>query len=154
MRLFRLAKARHEHTSLENESVGAQRAGGRWNSKGTAVVYSSCTIATAALETLVRLDWDLAPAFVLLAIDVPGNLEMDVIDQRALPRNWMDFPAPGTLAGIGDEWVKQGHALMLEVPSVASPYERNVLLNPAHPDAGRCSITVLGPYPFDGRLEP
>ena len=43
------------------EGLGAKRYGGRWNSKGFAVVYTSESLELAVLEALVHLDIDLLP---------------------------------------------------------------------------------------------
>ena len=153
MRLWRLAKTCHEHATLEDEAKGAKQVGGRWNSKGIPVVYAAFNVATACMEVLVHVDWLMAPELVLLAIDVPDDITIDVVDHQDLPDDWSVFPAPRQLAEIGDDWAKNGNSLILEVPSAACPYERNAILNPFHSDASRCSIQVLGPYHFDGRLK-
>jgi RES domain-containing protein len=152
MKLWRLAKARYGHTSLEDEAKGAAKSGGRWNSKGVPVLYASFHISTAAMEVLVHIDWDLVPDLALVEIEVPDDISTEVVERSLLPAGWGAHPYPSVLARIGDEWVKRGEFLMLDVPSAASPYERNALINPAHPEAARCSMKVLGPYVFDGRL--
>jgi RES domain-containing protein len=43
------------------EGLGAKKYGGRWNSKGFAVVYTSESLELAVLEALVHLDIDLLP---------------------------------------------------------------------------------------------
>lgn len=153
MRLWRLAKANRSHDGLDDEAEGAKRIGGRWNSRGTPVVYAAPHVSTAAMEVLVHVDWQFAPAHVLIAIDIPENASISKIEEGQLPDNWSTYPAPGLLAEIGDNWVTSGESLLLDVPSAASPYERNILINPKHPDASRCTMTIIGPYVFDGRLK-
>ena len=154
MRLWRLAKAKHSHDSLYDEAEDAKRVGGRWNSRGTPLIYTAHHISTAAMEVLVHVDWLAAPKHVLVAIDVPDDASIEIIDVPDLPDDWATYPAPSLLASIGDNWVADGSSLLLEVPSVASPYERNILINPAHPEAASCAIAVMGPYDFDDRLRP
>lgn len=154
MRLWRLAKASRPHVSMEDEAEGAKRVGGRWNSKNTPIIYATYTIATAALEILVHIDWFAAPKHVLLAIDVPDDASIERIEIADLPKAWDFYPAPGILSSIGDDWIKDGTSLLLDVPSVASPYERNVLINPVHSDIARCKLSIEGPYEFDRRLKP
>lgn len=96
----------------------------------------------------------LAPAHVLLAVDVPDDATVERLEVPDLPPGWDDFPAPPALAYMGDDWVRGKTALLLDVPSAASPYERCVLVNPLHPDIARCILTIFGPYDFDGRLNP
>ena len=47
-----------------------KRSGGRWNGKGTAVVYTSATLSLALLETLVHLPSGMLPAFSAVPADV------------------------------------------------------------------------------------
>lgn len=152
MRLYRLAKAQYAASELDEHAIGAKRVGGRWNSAGVPVVYTSRTVGAAALEVLVHVTWDQAPAFKLVAIDTPDDVVVSVIELEHLPSGWDQIPAPEFLAEMGDEWVASADSLLLEVPSVASPYERNLILNPAHPDAARCKVSVIGDYIFDPRL--
>ena len=154
MRLWRLAKASRPHASLQDEAEGARRVGGRWNRSGTPIIYATYHIGTAALEVLVHLDWTAAPAHVLLAIDVPDDASVETVDAARLPADWNVYPAPAYLADIGDPWIARGSSLLLDVPSVASPYERNVLINQNHPDIARCRLSTEGTYEFDGRLNP
>ena len=51
---WRIVKSKHADTAFSGE--GAARFGGRWNSRGVAVVYTSATRSLAALETLVHLN--------------------------------------------------------------------------------------------------
>ena len=51
---WRIIKAKHLPTAFSGE--GAAKTGGRWNSRGVAVVYTSATRSLAALETLVHLN--------------------------------------------------------------------------------------------------
>lgn len=155
MRLYRIVKKQYEHTSLEDESLGAKKTGGRWNSKDVPIVYASYNVATAAMEVLVHIDWDLAPELALLAIDVPKESEENsvTIDHDSLPENWDTYPSSRALAVLGDTWIKSGSSLILKVPSAASKYEFNALLNPNHPDAKKCTLSVIGTYDFDGRFK-
>jgi RES domain-containing protein len=51
--------ARLAHVTLDGE--GARLAGGRWNSRGRAAVYTSSRLSLAALELLVHTDVPLVP---------------------------------------------------------------------------------------------
>ena len=41
---------------------------------------------------------------------------------------------------VGDAWYDRGETCLLWVPSVVSPYERNVLCNQRHPDFSRIEV--------------
>ena len=145
IRADRIVKTRRADTAFDGE--GARRAGGRWNSSGTRVVYLVKTIALAALEILVHLDdaglrasYSFIPiSFPVACVQTPGKKGVAV-----LPDGWADTPAPIGCARRGDDWVQSGASLVLRVPSVIVPWESNFLLNPAHPD---WSKAVIGAKP-------
>jgi RES domain-containing protein len=51
---WRIVKEKHVGAAFSGE--GAAKTGGRWNSRGVPVVYTSSTKSLAALETLVHLN--------------------------------------------------------------------------------------------------
>jgi RES domain-containing protein len=53
---------------------------------------------------------------------------------------------------FGSEWLAAGASALLEVPSVVIEEERNVLLNPAHPDARRVVAAKERLFVFDPRV--
>ena len=54
IRAFRLCKTKHLATAFTGE--GARLNGGRWNSPGNSVVYTSASLSLATLEVLVHLE--------------------------------------------------------------------------------------------------
>ena len=52
--IWRISKRKYATTAFNGE--GARRFGGRWNSKGKSVVYTSATLSLAALETFVHME--------------------------------------------------------------------------------------------------
>ncbi len=149
MRLWRLC-SRH-HAAFDGE--GARLYGGRWNHPGAPVVYTSESLALAALEYFVNLDADLGPAdLVATRAEVPGEVAMRVIAPRDLPRTWRKYPAPGALRDLGTAWALEGATAVLAVPSAVIPQERNYLLNPAHPEFRRIRVHPPEPFRFDPRM--
>ena len=53
---------------------------------------------------------------------------------------------------IGDEWLRSKTSPVLRVPSVIIPDESNFLLNPAHADFAKLSISKPEDFRFDPRL--
>ncbi len=51
---WRIFKKKHRASAFAGE--GARRFGGRWNSKGVAIIYTSGTVSLAVLEILVHLE--------------------------------------------------------------------------------------------------
>jgi RES domain-containing protein len=148
MRLWRLA--RRPYRALDGE--GARLAGGRWNSAGTPLVYTSVHLSLAALELLVHVDPDELPEdLVALEIEVPDGMPAESVAMDELPSDWRE---PGHLhcVALGDEWARRGQSAILRVPSVVIPSEQNWLVNPRHPDAARLVVRRFEPFSFDERL--
>ena len=55
MRVYRLVKARFGQVAFDGAGAGAKTYGGRWNSPGVAMLYTSDSVALATLELLVHL---------------------------------------------------------------------------------------------------
>ncbi len=146
---WRVVKQRHGASAFDGE--GAWLYGGRWNSRGTRVVYTSATLSLAALETLVHLSPPVT--FKVVAIPVEfGEALVEAVPPAGLPADWAEEPPPPSSMEIGDLWVREARSAVLEVPSVVIPTEANFLLNPAHADFKRVKIGKPVPFSFDGRL--
>lgn len=129
---------------------GARIYGGRWNSKGRAVVYSSESISLAVLEQLVHAeDPAVLDAFVVVSATLDED-SIEVLSPSSLPDDWRTYPAPLSLKEIGDTWHSEGRSLALRVPSVTVRGQHDFLINPGHPDFA--SIEVSEPEPLD--LDP
>ncbi|HWZ87139.1 MAG TPA: RES domain-containing protein [Thermoanaerobaculia bacterium] len=149
MKIWRLCKRRH--ASFDGE--GARLAGGRWNRRGGAVVYASESLSLAALELLVHCDPALLPAdLVAIAAEIPDSVRIRRLGEEALPRDWRRYPAPEALAKFGSDWLEQRETAVLSVPSAVVPRERNVLLNPDHPEFRKVRVAAPEAFSFDPRL--
>ena len=146
---WRLTKTKHLATAWDGE--GAKRAGGRWNSVGTAVVYASANLSLALVEILVHITSDALPAYTAVPVEFDESL-VTALAAKELPPNWKESPAPSSTQALGDAWVMAGRSVALRVPSVVVPVESNYLLNPKHIDFARVRIGSPMPFPFDPRL--
>lgn len=146
---WRIVRAKHAAIALSGK--GAAKTGGRWNSRGVAVVYTSCSKSLAALETLVHLNPPVMFRFVAIRIGFDDTL-VETTPLKALPVDWRVEPPPPTTKRLGDAWVRAGHSAILALPSVIIPGELNYLLNPAHPDFKEIVIGRRQPFTFDPRL--
>ncbi len=149
--VYRIIKTRYAENTFDG--YGAKKYGGRWNSKGVAVTYTSDTVSLAALEVLVHLhNPAILEAYTLCALEIPDD-EVLVLAEEALPDDWRLDPAPLSTAGIGDDWVAGGDSLALAVPSTIIPMQNNILLNPGHAAFAEVVKTVrCEPFTFDQRL--
>jgi RES domain-containing protein len=146
---WRIVKAKHAGTAFSGE--GAARTGGRWNSRGVAVVYTSSTKSLAALETLVHLNPPIRFKYVAIPVNFDHAL-VEFVPPKTLPKNWRVEPPPPSSNRTGDAWVLGGRSAVLALPSVIVSGEPNFLLNPAHPDFKKISIGKPERFPFDSRL--
>ena len=146
---WRIVKAKHAATAFSGK--GAADNGGRWNSRGVSVVYTSCTKSLAALESLVHLNPPVRFKYVAIRIKFDDGL-VEIVPAKALPPNWQTEPPPPSTKAIGDAWARAARSAVLALPSVIIPGEPNYLLNPAHPDFKKISIGKSEPFAFDPRL--
>lgn len=141
------------HAALNGE--GARRAGGRWNPKGVAMVYTSAHLSLAVLELLLHVDPDTLPDDVIAAqIEIPERIRIEVLPEDTLPATWRTVPPTSATQRIGAAWIeaRATRAGVLSVPSGLITSERNFLLNPHHPDARGWRVIHSEPFAFDPRL--
>jgi len=131
---------------------GAERYGGRWNSRGRRLVYTASSLALAAVELFVNIDPNLLPDdLVSIVGEVPDELPLERLEEARLPRDWNKTRSPA-LQRIGDQWIQEGRTTGLWVPSAAVRGDWNLLLNPAHPDFARVSFEAPVAFVFDPRM--
>ena len=147
---WRIVKSRYAAAAFDGE--GARAFGGRWNSAGTAVVYTAETQSLAVLELLVHIQQSaVLQSFSSIGVLFDDAL-VETVDAAALPGNWMEYPAPSALQQIGDQWAAGLRSAVLRVPSVVVPSESNFILNPRHPDFAKVEIKAPTAFRFDPRL--
>ncbi len=125
------------------DTIGSRLAEGRWHSRFTEVVYAAEHASLAVLETLVHAGGRRIPPRSLSRIHIPSQ---DLIEIAG----WLPFPASQV---FGDTWVRERRTPLLSVPSAPmQQLERNLVVNPAHPDFARISANPAIPFTFDPRL--
>jgi RES domain-containing protein len=140
VKVWRIARSAHA-ASVEDmlSGNGAALYGGRWNPKGMPAVYCSQNSSLAALEILVNLARPSTfPSYRILDLDVPDE-------------SIVTAPAPvADIRRAGADLLRTHLAMM--APSAVNPLERNVVLNPAHPDFNEVRPGAVRPFIFDRRL--
>jgi len=145
MRVWRLC--REPCVSLDGK--GAELKGGRWNSPGLPVVYTSAHLSLAVLEVLVHLEVDfedLPEDYVSVEIDVPGKIRPAVFNNNIDIHNTLET------RNYGDRWLMSAQSAALDVPSAVVPKERNVCLSPKHAEFVTIQTVSTEPFSFDQRL--
>lgn len=124
-------------------------ASARWHTAGHPIVYTAQSLSLAALEILVRLKQtnDIQP-FYAYSAEIPDSL---ILKPNSFPPRWKSRIALGR--AFGDKWLEAKSSPAMLVPTVITPGEWNILLNPEHPQFSPEWI-VTGPdaYTFDARL--
>ena len=151
MIVYRITREKY-HKDISG--AGSRMYGGRWNSKGIAVLYTAETRALSTLELLVHTDYDLIPPRLkLLTIELPIKSEqLYEIKIKELPENWKRVPPPDELKRIGEKCLVRENRLAIKVPSVIIPDEYNIVINPGHPDFERVLLKKIEDYQLDQRL--
>lgn len=150
MIVYRIVKEKYAD---ELSGIGAATTGGRWNSKGIEVIYTSQSIALATLEVLVHLSKNLIPNdLMLLEIYIPDEIVPLTLKKEKLPNNWFVFPPLKITENIGNHFVQEQKSLILKVPSAIVKNEYNLLINPNHPDFKRVKVNYKEKFNFDPRL--
>ncbi len=152
MRVFRIGAAVFTRSRKEAFSGnGGVYASARWHTAGHPIVYTAQSLSLAALEILVRLKQtnDIQPFFAY-SVEVPDLL---ILTPESLPVRWKSRITVSR--AFGDAWLKAKNSPAMRVPTVITPGEWNVLINPLHPQFSMKWI-VSGPdaYTFDARLLP
>ncbi|MCJ2077882.1 RES family NAD+ phosphorylase [Methylobacterium sp. E-016] len=117
---------------------GGLRVDGRWHTRPQSIVYCAEHPHTAFLELERHTGGEMFFPDDLLAlkIEVPNHAKMQVIAEADLDPLWSDEVSGYRVCQpIGDDWLRSIRTPLLCVPSVVEVGRRNILLNPAHPDA-------------------
>ncbi len=151
MRLWRLASPRFAEAP---DGEGARQFGGRWNSAGIPVIYSSVNVSTALLEMLVHVDPDYFPDdYRLVELYAPDDVSATTIELKEFPAEWRDDLDQAWFKMTGDEWLEGQSTLLMLVPSVIVPSESNALINPRHADHSHVEVRSVTPFPIDRRFK-
>ena len=132
------------------DARGSVIAPGRWNDPGTPVIYASEHYSTAMLEKLARGNGALPPNQHFMVITIPRGLAFEIATKDRVP-GW-DTLEPSASRQFGTRWVAEQRSAVLLVPSYVARVERNVIINPAHPDANKIESSLPEPVWWDERL--
>jgi RES domain-containing protein len=151
-RVWRIATDTPEYDADDLSGAGAKATGGRWNRAGTAMLYASENIALACLETFIHLRAGGLPLNrYLVQVDIPEALWSGAT--RSVPAvGWDAIPTGRVNLDAGDAWAAGCRTAVMLIPSAIVPEERNVLINPLHPDAKSIKAKRIRKWTYDGRM--
>jgi RES domain-containing protein len=147
MFVYRIVSSRYP----ANDGNGAAKYGGRWNHKGTPVIYAAESRALCALEILAS-GRELANDYISIPIEVPDDIPRRVLPITELPQRWNTAEHGNGTRELGTSWADSKETVVLVVPSAVLPRERNYLINPRHADFSRIAFHDAEPFSFDSRL--
>lgn len=149
MQAWRLC--REEYADLSG--IGASLYGGRWNSPSRQVVYTASSLSLAFVEIIPGLRKGVFPTgFVSLHINIEEKASKKEISLEDFPSGWKKGNANQWFIEIGNNWIYEKSTLLLIVPSVIIPEEKNILINPHHPEINLVKITSTKPFTIDPRF--
>lgn len=152
---WRIATDTRDYEADDLTGAGAKITGGRWNSKGIPVVYCANSPSLACLETLVHLGTsDLPFNRYLVEIHIPDVVwnAKKVETVHSLAVGWEASPAGRVSVAVGDAWLRSNQSAILTVPSVISPEDTVILINPAHIGAKQITAKKIRQWRYDPRL--
>jgi RES domain-containing protein len=137
---------------LHTLGYGSTLGNGRWHSKGALqVVVAGSSRALCQLEKRVHCNGARPKAQVLMRLEIGDDASLLDARDWGLQPDWRKDEA-GTQS-LGMQWLISGVSLGLWVPSYVEPSERNLLLNPAHPQYRDVTLVLeRQPFVFDPRL--
>jgi RES domain-containing protein len=131
---------------------GGRKAGARWHTAGSRIVYLAESPMSALVETLVHLNVDpedTPDLYTLLKISVPDDI---VVESLGLPAGSDWKQSVDLTRSVGNAWLTSLRTAIARVPSAIAPHTWNYLLNPEHPDAKKIEIAEAIRERFDDRL--
>lgn len=151
MLLYRVVQDRARTGDLSGK--GAFMWGGRWNSKGTYMLYTSENSSLAYLENLVYFDKSLfPPQLYIIQINVDDAAPVFIPADKDYPVDWMKLGQTKNQE-MGDRWMSEKKYLGIKVRSAINIYEYNYLLNPLFPRYhDLVTVSAVSVIDVDGRL--
>jgi RES domain-containing protein len=131
MLVYRIAKMRERAVDLSG--IGAFLYGGRWNSEGIFMLYTSTHASLTLLEVLVHADEsEIPPQLYISKIEISERASIYQFPEEELPKNWRE-PDNLSLKKLGDRLMREKKYVGFQVLSAVLPSEYNILLNPLFP---------------------
>jgi RES domain-containing protein len=143
------------HAAAWDSGKGAELAGGRWNPKGFATVYTSVDPSTAVLEVAVHKGFDTLGRVphVVSCAEIMDPAKVHVLDVDSIPDpSWL---RPGAVSHAQQQFglnLVQTHTF-LALPSAVLPLSWNIIFNPKLA-AGKYRLRDQTPFGLDARLNP
>lgn len=132
---------------------GARLFGGRWNHRGTPLLYTAESRSLATLELLVHAQKISALSNLsILTLEIPDKIKInDIQTLTKLPQNWQKYISHPELQDTVSKWI-ESDGFILKVPSAIIKEESNYLINPLHKNMKLLKIRKTEDFILDERL--
>jgi RES domain-containing protein len=151
MVVYRIAQSLARAQDLSG--MGVAKYGGRWNSKGTYMLYTSANSSLAYLENLVHFDeLNFPPHLYIAEIELKETGLIYELPDKKYPAGWQTL---GNVENkfMGDKWMNEKQFIAVKVRSAINHLEFNFLLNPLFPGyRDQVVINYIEPIIVDARL--
>jgi RES domain-containing protein len=145
---FRIGDPDGAHPIYDSE--GARLFPGRWNTSISPIIYTSEHYSTAMIEKLVHANAVLPANQHFIRITIPNGVSYEMFQTASHP-GW-DARNETICKTFGEAWYVKRRSALLLVPSIPARLERNILINPVHPDAAVITHELPEPVWWDDRL--
>jgi len=138
-----------------SSSAGA----GRWNTKGTRMIYAASSPSIALLEYLcIKGNAVAAKPWHMIVYQIADETQIGTLEETSLPGDWNVLPHGKATQEFGKVWLDEKEYPFLKVPSARLdlrfyPMEHNLLINPDFPDLPKI-LKVVDSIPFNYLLNP
>lgn len=150
MEVYRLSRERY---TAALSGKGAAIKGARWNSIGVEMIYTASNRSLAMAEIAVHFTLATLPDdYMMMTIFIPDDISLLKLNISDLPSGWNTFPHPISTQVIGDKFITDNKFCVLQIPSVVTHGDYNLLINPNHPDFIKIKIITVEKFPFDRRI--
>ena len=150
MIVYRLSRGKY---ARDLSGKGAEMYGGRWNSKGTPLIYTSQSRSLTFAEISMHIPLGIIPKdYYQVTIRIPDTAGILELREPDFPADWRSNPHSDSTQKIGDQFSVELKKLALRVPSAVVPGDFNYLINPRHPQMKEVTIVDVEPFEFDSRF--
>ena len=151
MHLYRIVKKTDRTKDLSG--TGAFTYGGRWNNKGTYMLYTSENSSLALLEAIVHFEEDeYPPHLFIIQLEIDKTAPIYTLPDVEYPKEWLKSELIENKQ-LGDLYMHEQKYFGIKVKSAINTLEFNYLLNPLFPGFHDIvTINAITEIPVDYRL--
>ncbi|MBC7920260.1 MAG: RES family NAD+ phosphorylase [Ferruginibacter sp.] len=148
--VYRLIRDKYRGEPLSVE--GSRLFGGRWNPKGTGVLYATSTPELGLIESLAHapgVRYEELPTYWVFSLEMPEDIRY--FSREELPDYWQDETYDRTQVWLS-QWLAKPDQLAVAIPSVLFSLSYNILLHHGHSLFGQVRVVGQEIQPVDRRL--